>query len=108
MIVRLLGLTATIQIAVGIWVLNIVVIIKIMETIELRESDKRRAVNLNRKNGYGLDSKQMMRLINNHKKGDAYKCALIEFRLTDINFHREVEMLMNGKYDELKEQVKQW
>ena len=77
-------------------------------TIELRESDKRRAVNLNRKNGYGLDSKQMMRLINNHKKGDAYKCALIEFRLTDINFHREVEMLMNGKYDELKEQVKQW
>ena len=39
-----------------------------METIELRESDKRRAVNLNRKNGYGLDSKQMMRLINNHKK----------------------------------------
>ena len=54
-----------------------------METIELRESDKRRAVNLNRKNGYGLDSKQMMRLINNHKKGDAYKCALIEFRLTD-------------------------
>ena len=56
-----------------------------METIELRESDKRRAVNLNRKNGYGLDSKQMMRLINNHKKGDAYKCALIEFRLTDIN-----------------------
>lgn len=36
-----------------------------METIELRESDKRRAVNLNRKNGYGLDSKQMMRLINN-------------------------------------------
>lgn len=65
-------------------------------------------MNLNRKNGYGLDSKQMMRLINNHKKGDAYKCALIEFRLTDINFHREVEMLMNGKYDELKEQVKQW
>ena len=79
-----------------------------METIELRESDMCRAKNLNRKNGYGLDSKQMMHLINNHKKGDAYKCALIEFRLTDINFHREVEMLMNGKYDELKKQVKQW
>ena len=79
-----------------------------METIELRESDKRRAVNLNRKNGYGLDNVQMMRLINAHQNGDAYKRALIEFRLTDINFHREVEMLMNGKYDELKEQVKQW
>lgn len=79
-----------------------------MATIELRESDKRRAVNLNRKNGYGLDNVQMMRLINAHQKGDVYKRALIEFCLTDINFHREVELLINGKYDELKEQVKQW
>ena len=79
-----------------------------MATIELRESDKRRAVNLNRKNKYGLDSVQMMRLINSHQKGDTYKRALVEYRLTDINFHREVEMLMNGKYDELKKQVKQW
>ena len=79
-----------------------------MATIELREIDKRRAVNLNRKNGYGLDNVQMMRLINAHQNGDAYKRALVEFRLTDINFHREVEMLMNGKYDELKEEVKRW
>ena len=79
-----------------------------MATIELRESDKRRAVNLNRKNKYGLDSVQMMRLINSHQKGDTYKRALVEYRLTDINFHREVEMLMNGKYDELKEEVKRW
>lgn len=80
----------------------------IMTTIKLRESDMHRATNLNRKNGYGLDNVQMMRLINTHQKGDAYKRALIEYRLTDINFHREVEMLMNGKYDELKEQIKQW
>ena len=78
-----------------------------MATIELREIDKRRAVNLNRKNGYGLDNVQMMRLINAHQNGDAYKRALVEFRLTDINFHREVKLLINGKYDELKEQVKQ-
>lgn len=76
-----------------------------MATIELRESDKRRAVNLNRKNKYGLDSVQMMRLINSHQKGDTYKRALVEYRLTDINFHREVELLINGKYNELKEQV---
>lgn len=44
-----------------------------MATIELRESDKRRVVNLNRKNGYGLDNVQMMRLINAHQKGDVYK-----------------------------------
>ena len=79
-----------------------------MATIELREIDKRRAVNLNRKNGYGLDNVQMMRLINAHQNGDDYKRALVEFRLTDINFHREVKLLINGKYDELKEQVKQW
>lgn len=79
-----------------------------MATIQLRESDRSRAINLNRKNDYGLDNKQMMRLINAHRKGDTYKRALIEFRLTDINFHREVEMLMNGKYDELKEEVKRW
>lgn len=71
-----------------------------MATIELRESDKRRAVNLNRKNKYGLDSVQMMRLINSHQKGDTYKRALVEYRLTDINFHREVELLINGKYNE--------
>ena len=79
-----------------------------MATIELRENDKRRAVNLNRKNKYGLDSVQMMRLINSHQKGDTYKRALVEYRLTDINFHREVELLINGKYNELKEQVKEW
>ena len=79
-----------------------------MATIELRESDKRRAVNLNRKNKYGLDSVQMMRLIKSHQKGDTYKRALVEYRLTDINFHREVELLINGKYNELKEQVKEW
>lgn len=80
----------------------------IMATIELRESDMRRAANLNRKNKYGLDSVQMIRLINIYQKGDAYKRALVEFRLTDINFHREVEMLINGKYNELREQVKEW
>ena len=79
-----------------------------MATIELREIDKRRAVNLNRKNGYGLDNVQMMRLINAHQNGDAYKRALVEFRLTDINFHREVKLLINGKYDELRELVKKW
>lgn len=79
-----------------------------MATIELKESDKRRAVNLNRKNGYGLDSSQMAHLINAHQKCNAYKRTLIEFRLTDINFHREVEMLKDGKYEDLKAQVMKW
>lgn len=79
-----------------------------MAAIELRESDKRRANNLNAKNGYGLSIAQMNRLINEYQKGDAYKRALIEYRLTDINFHREVAMLKDGKYEDLKAQVKNW
>lgn len=79
-----------------------------MATIELRESDMRRAKNLNAKNGYGLDIAQMKRLINEYQNGDAYKRALIEYRLTDINIHSEVEMLKAGKFDELKAQVAKW
>ena len=79
-----------------------------MRTLELRESDMRRARNLNAKNGYGLDSTQMIRLINAHQKGNDYRRALIEYRLTDINCHNEVEMLMNSRYDELREEVNQW
>lgn len=74
----------------------------------LRKSDMRRAGSFNAKNGYGLDSIQMMRQINAYQKGDDYKRAYIEYRLTDINFHSEVEMLQAGKYDELKQQVKEW
>lgn len=81
-----------------------------MATVELRESDMRRAKNLNAKNEYGLDYSQMMRLINEHKKskaaGNVYKCSLIEYRLTDINYHREVAMLCAGAYDELKQDAK--
>ena len=79
-----------------------------MATIELRESDMHRAKNQNAKNGYGLDMAQMKRLINEYQKGDTYKRALIEYRLIDINFHREIEMLKAGKYDELKTQVSKW
>ena len=79
-----------------------------MATIELRESDMQRAKSLNRKNGYGLTSTQMARLITAYEKGDEYKRALIEFRLTDINYHNEVKLLQDGKFDELREQVKEW
>lgn len=83
-----------------------------MKTIELRKSDMRRAKNLNAKNGYGLDVAQMNSIIIAYQKakrlGDSYKCSLIEYRLTDINYHNEVELLKVGKYDELKQQIKNW
>lgn len=79
-----------------------------MTKIELRESDMQRARNLNRKNGYGLTTDQMKRIISAYEKGDDYKRALIEYRLTDINFHAEVELLKDGKFNELREQIKEW
>lgn len=82
-----------------------------MATVELRECDMDKMKALNAKSGYGLDYSQMMRLINEHKKarsaGYVYKCSLIEYRLTDINYHRETAMLHAGVYDELKQRVKE-
>lgn len=83
-----------------------------MATIKLREKDMARMRKLNALNNYGLDSIMMNDLIDTHqrykKHGFHTSCALIEFRLTDINFHREVEMLKDGKYEELKAQVAKW
>lgn len=79
-----------------------------MAKIELRESDMQRARNLNRKNGWGLTADQMKRIISAYEKGNDYKRALIEYRLTDINYHNEIELLKDGKFNELKEQVKEW
>lgn len=79
-----------------------------MASIELRESDMQRARNLNRKNGYGLTADQMKRIISAYEKGDDYKRALIEYRLTDINYHNEIELLKDGKFNELRELVKEW
>lgn len=79
-----------------------------MTTIELKDSDMDRMKALNAKNGYGLDIAQMKRLINEYQKSNDYKRALVVYRLTDINFHREAGLLQSGKYDELKAQVEKW
>lgn len=83
-----------------------------MNAIELKKSDMRRMATLNAKNEWGLYPDQMLRLIKNHQKakeaGNSYKCALIEYRLTDINYHREMGLLQSGRYDELIKEVKQW
>lgn len=79
-----------------------------MAKIELRESDMQRARNLNRKNGWGLTADQMKRIISAYEKGNDYKRALIEYRLTDINYHNEIELLKADKFNELRERVKEW
>ena len=66
--------------------------------------DAERMDNLNSKNHYGLSHEELNKLIKQHKKArsqnDKRKISMIEYRLTDINFHSECGLLVNGKYDE--------
>lgn len=68
--------------------------------------DANRINNLNRRNGYGLTRKELSRIIQKHKKaraaGDFRTMSVVEYRLTDINYHTECRLLSAGKYEELK------
>ena len=68
--------------------------------------DANRINNLNRRNGYGLTRKELSRIIQQHKKaraaGDYRTMSVVEYRLTDINYHIECSLLSAGKYEELK------
>lgn len=58
---------------------------------DLKEKDKDRMKNLNRKNKYGLSGKELEALAKKHQKhrkiDNEYTCSLIEYRLDCINFH---------------------
>jgi len=72
-----------------------------MRNIELTDEYKDKCKEINAKNGYGLNDTQLKNLIKKHKNGSEYDKALIEYRLTDINFHHEVSLLYLGEYNEL-------
>ena len=67
---------------------------------DLKEEDKDRMREVNHRNRWGLSSKQLIRLTKEHRKAressDKYTCLLIEFRLCDIYFHTEVDLLQAG------------
>ena len=71
--------------------------------LELKPEDKKRMRKLNIKHSYGLSVHNLLRLTNQHKRAREnkqwYTMKLIEYRLTDINFHSEVALLHRGKYD---------
>lgn len=79
---------------------------------DLKEEDKDRMRDLNHKNHWGLSNKQLERLTEEHRKakksGDEYACLLIEYRLCDINFHTEVDLLHSGEYEKVLEIAKTW
>lgn len=59
--------------------------------------------NINHKNKWAISYDELLKLIEQHRTGNDYDRALIEYRLTDINFHSEVGLLVQSKYKELKE-----
>lgn len=73
--------------------------------------DAKRIDNINSKNHYGINDIQLIRLINKHKKAraenDQRTMSMIEYRLTDINFHHECGLLCSGKYEEALKEVKE-
>lgn len=79
---------------------------------DLKEEDKDRVRNLNHKNFWGLSGKQLEQLAKKHQKamqlGDEYTCLLIEYRLCDINYHTEVNLLCAGEYEKPLELAKMW
>ena len=79
---------------------------------DLKEEDVNKMRNLNRKNHYCLSCKELESLAKkhqNHRKiGDEYTCLLIEYRLTDINFHTEASLLHAGEYEKGIEIIKTW
>ena len=77
-----------------------------MRNIELTDVDKDKCKEANARNGYGLSNSQLKKLFKEHKNGNEYEKALIEYRLTDINFHSDVTLMMLGKYDEIEKHYK--
>lgn len=78
--------------------------------VQLTEADKDKMRKVNQKNGYCLTYTELFTLCEKHEKAfsqkDYYTCSLIEYRLTDINFHSECGMLYTGQYDKLKQEIK--
>lgn len=81
-----------------------------MKEIEIRDKDRNKMRALNAANQYFIRYSELLELVDKYKKakdaGKDYQCALIEYRLTDINFHTEVSMLASGKYTDLIKRIK--
>ena len=76
-------------------------------------SDARTMDALNRKNQWGLTMRQLKNALSAHEyaraTGNTRRMEMIEYRLTDINFHHECAMMHHGQYDELRAEIdREW
>lgn len=69
---------------------------------DLRLEDVEAMERLNEKIRWTLSGKELEQLAAEHKAarqaGDEYECLLIEYRLDDMNFHKEARHLHAGEY----------
>lgn len=81
-----------------------------MPETTITDAERYRIGRLNARNGYGLNASQLRRLGYEHKKarraGDVHTMELIEYRLTDINFHHECSLLHYGEYAKFNAELK--
>ena len=70
----------------------------------LTDKDMKKMSDLNSKNNYVITNGMLKMLISKHnkarKENNQYRMELIEYRLTDINFHYECGLLRKGDYKE--------
>lgn len=73
--------------------------------IAMTEGDVEKIDQLNKSNRWGIAYGELLELAKQHKKARARNnirvMECIEYRLTDINFHKECGMLARGEYDKL-------
>ena len=83
-----------------------------MPETTITDAERYRIGRLNARNGYGLNTSQLRRLGYEHKKarsaGDIHTMELIEYRLTDINFHHECALLHYGEYAKFNAELKEF
>lgn len=80
-----------------------------MTNYELSERDIAIAWNQNKRNGWGFSKSmllyQLRRYKNAFQSGDLRIMAMIEYRLTDANFHYECGFLCRKDFDGFKQAV---
>ncbi|NDV68633.1 hypothetical protein [Dysgonomonas sp. 25] len=75
--------------------------------VKLKDSDMTKMNNLNEKNKWAISKEEIIELTRKHKIANEYDKALIEYRLTDINFHTYVGLLYHRKYEELEKLIEE-
>ena len=69
----------------------------------MTEEDAKRIEKLNARNGWGITCDELRAAGKKHfsarTSGDLRTMEKIEYRLTDLNFHREVKRLIAGDYE---------